>query len=147
VATISTAGLATGVALGTSSITAALGGVTSAADTLTVTAAILQSIAVTPGGPSVAQGLTQQFTARGTYSDGSTQDFPTQVPWPSSPPAVATISTAGVATGVALGSSSITAALGGMTSAAHTLTVTPSLPTLATGAASLISATGATVGG
>jgi hypothetical protein len=38
---------------------------------LTVTAATLQSIAVTPASPSIAKGLTQQFTATGTYSDSS----------------------------------------------------------------------------
>ena len=34
---------------------------------LTVTAATLVSIAVTPPNPSIAKGLTQQFTATGTY--------------------------------------------------------------------------------
>ena len=39
------------------------GGIT----TLTVTAAALVSIAVTPANPSIAKGTTEQFTATGTY--------------------------------------------------------------------------------
>ena len=56
---------------GTSTISATLGGV-SGSTVLTVTAAVLQSIAVTPANPSVAKGLTEQFTATGTFSDNST---------------------------------------------------------------------------
>ena len=59
---------------GTSTISATLGGITGST-VLTVTAAVLQSIAVTPANPSVAKGLTEPFTATGTYSDNSTQDL------------------------------------------------------------------------
>jgi Bacterial Ig-like domain (group 2) len=34
----------------------------------------LQSIKVTPANATIAKGLTQQFTATATFSDGSTQD-------------------------------------------------------------------------
>ena len=128
VATINTTGLATGVAPGTSTITAMLNGVTGTA-TLTVSAATLTSIAVTPANPSIAAGTTEQFTATGTYSDNSTANLTSQVTWASATPSVATINTTGLATGVATGSSSITATLGSVTGTA-TLTVTPS--TLAT---------------
>lgn len=37
----------------------------------------LSSIAVTPAGPSIPLGSTQQFTATGNYSDGSTQNLTT----------------------------------------------------------------------
>ena len=52
-------------------------------DTLTVTAAALVSIAVTPANPSIAKGLTQQFTATGTFTDNSTQNLTSQVTWAS----------------------------------------------------------------
>ena len=39
------------------------------------TAPTLVSLAVTPVNPSVALGLTQQFTATGTYSNGSAQNL------------------------------------------------------------------------
>jgi hypothetical protein len=47
-----------------------------------VTPAILSSIAVTPANPSVPEGITQQFAATGTYSDGTSFDITTQVVLP-----------------------------------------------------------------
>jgi hypothetical protein len=128
VATINSTGLATGVMTGGTTIIAALGAVQGTA-MLTVTSPVLASISVTPTNPSIAAGTTQQFTATGTYSDGSTQNLNTTVTWSSSATSVATISTAGLATSVAQGSTTITATLGpisGMT----TLTVTAAAPTL-----------------
>src|SRR3981081_1881098 len=51
----------------------------------------LTSIQVTPATPSVAKGLTQQFKATGTYSDGTTADVTTQSAWSSTVTPVATI--------------------------------------------------------
>ena len=59
---------------------------------VTVTAAALTSIAVTPASPSVAKGLTEQFTATGTYTDGTTANLTSQVTWASATASVATIS-------------------------------------------------------
>src|SRR5207249_3669841 len=135
VATISNAsgskGLATSVAAGGPiTITATLGSAscttTNTCATLTVTSATLVSIAVTPTNPGLPLGLTQQFTATGTFSDSTTQDLTTQVTWSSSSTAVATISNAGgsqgLATSVAAGTTTITATLGGV-SGSTTLTV------------------------
>ena len=44
----------------------------------------LASLAVTPANPSIAQGATQQFTATGTFSDGSKQDLTNSATWTSS---------------------------------------------------------------
>src|SRR5439155_13863899 len=44
----------------------------------------LTSIAVTPANPTNLTSTTRQFTATGTYSDGSTQDITTQAGWTSS---------------------------------------------------------------
>ena len=55
----------------------------------------LQSIAVTPANPSVAKGLTQQFTATGTFSDGSTQNLTGSVTWASATTSTATITAGG----------------------------------------------------
>jgi uncharacterized protein YjdB len=122
-------GLATSAGVGTASITATLGGVTSPGVTLTVTAAALVSIAVTPPTPSIAKGLTEQFVAMGTYTDTTTQTITTTVTWASATAVTATISNAagtqGLATSAAVGTTSITAALGGVTSPGVTLTVTP----------------------
>ena len=89
----------------------AQGGITGST-VLTVTAATLQSIAVTPTNPTIAKGTTQQFAATGTYSDMSTQDLTTQVTWASDTTGVATISSGGLATAVAAGTSNISAAAG-----------------------------------
>jgi uncharacterized protein YjdB len=119
-------GLATGVAAGTTQITATEGSVASPNDPLTVTAsaATLQSIAVTPASPSVGIGNTVQFTATGTYSDNSTKNITSSVTWASSNPLFATIAaTTGLGTGVALGTTEITATLGSVVSPNDPLTV------------------------
>ncbi len=97
-------------------------------------APILTSITVTPANPSIAAGTPQQFTATGTYSDGSTQNLTSTATWSSSLPSVATISTAGLATAVVQGQTTIQAAVGAINGSA-TLTVT-------SGAAAGFTATG-----
>jgi hypothetical protein len=85
--------------------------------------AILQSIAVTPTNPSVAVGFTQQFTAIGTFSDNSTSTLATSTIWASSDTSVATINAeSGMATGVTVETTTITARLGNI-SGTTTLTV------------------------
>jgi len=59
-------------------------------------------------------GATQQFTATGTYQDGSTQDITTQVTWSSSN-TVVVITTSGLSTGQSAGGATITATLSGVT--------------------------------
>jgi hypothetical protein len=121
-------GLATAVATGTSTISAKLNGITGST-VLTVTAAVLEKIAVTPANPSIAKGKTQQFTATGTYSDKTTKNLTTQVNWASSNTAVATISntsgTRGLATAVGIGSTTISATFSGV-KGTTVLTVTSS---------------------
>src|SRR5439155_1039235 len=85
VATVNSAGLATGVNTGSSAISATLGSVTGST-VLTVSAAVLQSIAVTPANPSIAKGATQHYTATGTFSDATTQNLTSQVTWASATP-------------------------------------------------------------
>jgi hypothetical protein len=70
----------------------------------------LISITVTPANPSIAAGNTQQFTATGIYSNGSTQNLTASVLWSSSVPGVATINAAGLASSISPGSTIITAA-------------------------------------
>jgi len=125
-ATIDSTGLATGVAFGATQITATIGSVVSPADTLTINTITLQSIAVSPANPAINPSQTQQFTATGTYSDGSRKDITISANWASSSPAIATISAStGLASGVAAGFTQITATLGNVTSLADILTVTP----------------------
>ncbi len=74
----------------------------------------------------MAEGLTQQFTATGIYTDGSNKDLTGQVTWASATPAVATISSTGLAQALATGTTQITASSNGVTSPADTLTVAAS---------------------
>ena len=153
VATINASGLATGVAAGSSTITAALSGISGTASlAVTATAPTISSIAVTPSSPSIVAGKTQQFTATATYSNGTTGNVTTSVTWTSSKTSVATINASGLATGVAAGSSTIGAALSGVsgtasltiTAAAPTITsiaVTPSAPSIAADATQQFTAT------
>src|SRR5207244_4186712 len=68
-------------------------------------------------------GQTQQYTATGTYSDQSTKDLTDEVNWVSSNLSVATISPAGLATAAAVGSASILASFGCLSSAPVTVSV------------------------
>jgi hypothetical protein len=58
----------------------------------------LKSIAVTPANPTEPINSTLQFTATGTFSDGSTKDITSTVAWASSNTQAATISATGLAT-------------------------------------------------
>ena len=71
----------------------------------------LVSITVTPAGMSIAPGTTVQFRAIGKYSDNTFRDLTASVAWSSADSTVATISTQGLATAVAAGSTTITATL------------------------------------
>lgn len=120
-------GLVGAVATGSAQISATVNRITGSA-TFTVTEAVLVSIQVTPITPSITAGTTQQFIARGTFSDTSTQDLTTQVLWESSDPDIADISNAdptrGLASGKARGAVTITATFDG-TPGSTSLTVTP----------------------
>jgi uncharacterized protein YjdB len=142
VGTISASGVATGVAPGSTTVTANASSSISGTATLTVTPAALVSIAVTPANPLVVAGNTQQFTAMGTYSDGSTQNLTSTAVWTSSNTTVATIN-AGLATTLTTGSTTITATSGSITGSTN-LTVTPTLVSIAVAPASPSIAKGAT---
>lgn len=131
VASLTATGLATGTSLGSSTITASFAGKSGTAR-LTVTAAVLASIAVSPNTFSLAKGTSQQLSAIATFTDATTQDITTTAVWSAMDVApatnVAAISQAGVATGQNLGGATIMAALGGKNGTA-TLTVTAALLT------------------
>jgi trimeric autotransporter adhesin len=113
VATILGSGLATSHSTGSATISAVSGNIFATA-TLTVTAAkvVLVSIAVTPVDADLLVAALQQFTATGTFSDGSQQDITGSVTWSSSNNSVVSIPAGGLATARALGSVTISATLG-----------------------------------
>ncbi len=159
VATISNAngsnGMASTTAAGQANITASYLGVVSPPATLTVTAATLSSITISPATPRIALGTSLQFAATGTFTDGSVQDISALVAWTSSAGSVASISNAtgtrGLATSIAAGTTTITAALGTATatttltvssSTLQSITVAPAAATIFLGATQQYTATG-----
>ena len=150
IATINGSGLATGQSVGGTKITATLGVISDTTD-LTVTAAVLESIAVTPANSSVADGNSLQYTATGTYSNSTTANITVSVSWTSSNTGVATINGSGLATGQNTGSTTITATLGAVSGntgltvtgiVLESITVTPVNSSVADGNSLQYTATG-----
>ncbi|KTD67477.1 protein with a bacterial immunoglobulin-like domain protein [Legionella santicrucis] len=121
-----TKGFATGTGVGTTTITASLLGV-SGDTSITVTAATLSSISVTPVNASIGRNTNLQYTATGIFSDGTSQDITQSVTWTTGNSGIAAISNSegskGLATGVGAGTTTVTAALGAISNSTN-LTVT-----------------------
>ena len=128
VAAISNTGLANGLVAGVVTITAKSGTISGTA-TLNVTGAgaNLTSISVVPAASSIPVHTTQQFSATGSYADGSSSDLTALVTWKSSSTAVATVDINGIVTAVAPGTSTISASIGGVTGST---TLTVNAPTI-----------------
>jgi trimeric autotransporter adhesin len=149
VATIDNAGVVTTVGAGQTTLTATVGG-QSDTTTLYVVPANLISIAVSPGTPTIALGTTQQFTAVGTFDDGSTQLL-SSVAWSSSASNSVSVDSSGMATAVGAGSATITATSGSVSGTASvsvsnatlvSVAVTPASSILGIGASKSFTATG-----
>ena len=129
IATVNSTGLVTGVSLGTATVRAQSGSVI-ASTGLTVATKQISSIAIAPLtqnlNVSSANGpTTVQFTATATYKDGSMGDVTAVSTWNAVPSTAVSISSTGLATAVAVGTSTITATSGGVTSNSATITVNP----------------------
>lgn len=106
VAMISSTGLVTGVAQGTTTVTAVLNADTLRRGTATVTIApMVRDVEVQPSAASLAVGDTRQLVANVSGDAGAS----TAVDWRTANPAVATVSTTGEVTGVSAGATIITA--------------------------------------
>jgi len=114
VASITTSGLVTARNVGSSTITGTFEAIPATAS-VTVNAANLLSIAITPADGSIAQGTNEQLTAKGTFNDGSTRDVTFLSTWSSSNPSVGSISASnGSVSAVTPGTITATATLGSM---------------------------------
>lgn len=132
IASISTIGMATGSNSGTVTITALSGTLKSSASlTVTSAAANLTSIAISPAASSIAVHTSQQFTATGTYSDGSSADLTSLVTWASSSTGVATIDASGLASALNTGSTNISASLGGVSQSTSLTITAPTIVSIA----------------
>jgi uncharacterized protein YjdB len=121
-----TRGLTTAIAAGTAQITATSAGI-SGSTTLTVPAATLTAVQVTPFNPRLPAGFAQPLVATALFSDGTNRDVTATATWTSMTPATATVSDAagskGLVTAVAAGASTISAQFSGRTGST-TVTVT-----------------------
>jgi N-acetylneuraminic acid mutarotase len=126
-------GLADALTLGTTAITATSGTV-SATLSLTTLAATIQSMVITPATLQTGVGITRHFTATGTFSDGSVADVSASATWATQTAGIASVSN-GAASGLALGSSGVTATIGSVSASAtvavttNTWSAAPQMPT------------------
>jgi len=82
---------------------------------VTPTSSPLVSLAIAPTDPFIASGAPQQFSATGTYANGTHQDLTVPSFWTSSNPLLISITTGGLATFVKVGGPvTITATVGGI---------------------------------
>jgi trimeric autotransporter adhesin len=72
----------------------------------------ITSLAVAPLNSTVAPGVTQQYTATATYGNNTTGDVTSSVTWTTTQSSVASISAAGLLTGVSLGTTTVKAQSG-----------------------------------
>ena len=124
-------GLAIASAAGTATITACTGSI--CGSTTITSSPTLTSIAVSPSSPTLGVGASQQFTATGSYSDGSQQNLTTSATWSTSDSSVATMSntteTQGFSVAMAVGSATITATLGNVSGSSSVTVVSSTAAT------------------
>jgi peptidoglycan/xylan/chitin deacetylase (PgdA/CDA1 family) len=116
--------VATGVSPGNAHITASASGISSGPASLTILLPppVLTSLVVTPATPSIFTAASQQFTAVGYDQRGNAMSGLT-IGWASANKNVATVDGAGLATGLSVGTSQISASAQGVNSNAVILTV------------------------
>jgi len=103
-----------GLAAGSTQLTASLGGSNAQID-ITVSAATLTQIVLSPDAPNLPLGTQLGLSATGLYSDGSSQNISNQVSWNSTDDGILTIDASGVVEPLATGNSTISANLAGVT--------------------------------
>jgi len=121
IASISSSGLLSTVAQGTVTVSAGVGGL-SGSTQHTVSAPAMVGVAI-QGSSGLSVGASTQLKAVAEFSDGSVNDVTAMASWSSSDPSVS-VSMTGLATGVSVGSSTITASYSG-NDGTDDITVTP----------------------
>ncbi|HEU5334630.1 MAG TPA: Ig-like domain-containing protein, partial [Terriglobales bacterium] len=84
----------------------------------------LTAVSISPANSSLPVGRTQQFSATGTYSDGSTKNLTSVVSWRSSNTDIGAISTTGLLSPLSAGKTTISAIVSNLTGSAS-VTITP----------------------
>lgn len=120
---------------GSATVTASLDGASASAQ-VSVTAAELVTLTLSPQAPTAYVSETVAFTLTGTYTDGATQDLTATAAWSSSDPDVATVA-AGAATVSAAGATLITATSGSLSAKTTLTALAPPALTLAPASATV----------
>jgi N-acetylneuraminic acid mutarotase len=134
-------GVASSSTQGTTTVTASVLGVSGLA-TLTITAPTLVSIQLSPQSPTIPVGATQQFTATGVYTDGSTQDLTSSAAWSISASVVATINSSGLVAGLFQGVATLQVSSGSVNATTNVNVASAALVSIAIGPASATIAVG-----
>lgn len=108
-ATLTSGGLLTGIAANATTISATQAGIDSNTANVTVSAAEVIAVQVTPPLVSIYEGSDQQLEAIATYSDATSADVTSTASWKSMDTATATITAAGLLNGVAVDETTFTA--------------------------------------
>ena len=125
VAKVDAAGLVTGVAEGTATITASSGSARgTAAITVVIVPEPVASVEVSPSAETIAVGATLQLTAEAFDANGQAVAG-AEFSWESGDVAVAKVDVAGLVTGVAEGTATITASAGSAQGTAEIMVVNP----------------------
>ncbi|MES2524126.1 MAG: Ig-like domain-containing protein [Gemmatimonadota bacterium] len=120
IATVSQQGTVTGVAPGTTVIRARSQGNAAVSGTASITVLPLRSVILSPAAATIAAGEQRTLLADVQLEAGASRD----VTWRTSAPSVATVSSTGIVTGVAVGSAIITAVAVADTNVRGTATIT-----------------------
>jgi hypothetical protein len=130
IASVALPGRVSALRQGVVDLTASLGGLSGTAR-LTVTAAVLAQLTVTPGTATLPRGRAADFVAQGTFTDGSQADLTTGVTWSTGDGFIARASniagSPGQVAALAVGTTTVIAQLGAHVGTA-TLTVTAAAP-------------------
>ncbi|WP_323931602.1 Ig-like domain-containing protein [Aeromonas caviae] len=128
-ASVTSAGLLSGVEMGSMTVTATKDGISSNTVNITVSAAVITALQVTPATVNVAKGQTQQLTATATYSDNTSSDVTDSVTWAADDTTTASVTSAGLLSGVEMGSMTVTATKDGISSNTVNVTVSAAVIT------------------
>jgi hypothetical protein len=131
------------VRAGSAAIGAAFAGKSGSA-ALTVTAATVASLTLSPAATTFQVGASRQLATVATYTDGRVVDVTATAAYVSATPAAVGISNSGMITGVAAGSSALSASFGGKSASANATTTNALLSSIAVSPLSATVAVGGT---
>ena len=124
VVSVTPGGLVTAIAPGTAQVTVSLPGTGLSATTSVTVTQVLSTVSLTPTSATLGVNGTQQLTATARDANGEALVTQPTFTWNSSNPAVATVSSTGLVTARAAGTTTISVFTAGAPSASATITVT-----------------------